>query len=247
MLQLFKNQVVTSVAKQQVEIRQLELDWYTNNYWTLSQQGALLAGFAFAQMSTTLPESTSFLLESAYLVCVTVSMGMQLCVVVITTLCCMWGPGLALRGPHGTRSVNDAVDNLRMEQTYVFAFFVSGLFTFYTSNILRLWCFFEEWVALVSTIILSIFLLLILYYTCMLTFRLRVTKEEAVCGRVEALKIYEGIVDLDNHYSKVSHPAAQSSNQLFSKEAPAKNREAQIFRETAQFSSPSVPLLPVNI
>lgn len=42
MLQLFKNQVVTSVAKQQVEIRQLELDWYTNNYWTLSQQGKLL-------------------------------------------------------------------------------------------------------------------------------------------------------------------------------------------------------------
>lgn len=39
MLQLLKNQVVTSVAKQQVEIRQLELDWYTNNYWTLSQQG----------------------------------------------------------------------------------------------------------------------------------------------------------------------------------------------------------------
>eukprot|EP00914_Ancora_sagittata_P004202 GHVO01009246.1.p1 GENE.GHVO01009246.1~~GHVO01009246.1.p1 ORF type:complete len:138 (+),score=6.81 GHVO01009246.1:120-533(+) len=98
MLQLFKNQVITTATKRQVEIRQLELEWYTNNLWTLSQQGALLAGFAFSQLTTEIPSGVPYKLESAYVLSTALAMGTQMCVVVIATLCCMWGPGLALRG-----------------------------------------------------------------------------------------------------------------------------------------------------
>ena len=112
---------------------------YTNNYWTLSSQASLLAGFAFGQITNPVPEETPFLLECIYLLTTTVAMGFELCVVTNTTFCCMWGPGLALRGPHGARSVHIAVENLRAEQGLVFAFFLSGLLCFFASNLLLLW------------------------------------------------------------------------------------------------------------
>ncbi|KAL8434892.1 hypothetical protein Efla_000703 [Eimeria flavescens] len=201
MLQLFKNQVVTSVAKQQVEIRQLELDWYTNNYWTLSQQAALLAGFAFSQITTALPSDVSFALEGSYLLLAALSLGMQLCVIVTTTFCCMWGPGLALRGPDGVRSVNAAVENLKAEQGPVFFMFVAGLTCFFSSNILLLWCYFEEWVAFACSLFLGGFVFVIAYYAISLTYQLRVDDSEAVEGRIDALKAYDNIADLDACYA----------------------------------------------
>ncbi|KAL8449282.1 hypothetical protein Emag_003666 [Eimeria magna] len=226
MLQLFKNQVVTSVAKQQVEIRQLELDWYTNNYWTLSQQAALLAGFAFSQITTALPPDVSFSLEASYLLLAALSLGMQLCVIVTTTFCCMWGPGLALRGPDGVRSVNAAVENLKAEQGTVFFMFVAGLSCFFTSNILLLWCYFEEWVAFASSLFLGGFVLVIAYYAVTLTYQLRVRETDAVEGTIEALKAYDDIADLD---------ACYASNVRFT---PPDEQQREAERRDLQFRNP---------
>jgi len=55
MLTLFKNEAVTKVAKQQVDLRQKEVDWYTSNYATIISQATMLAGFGFAQLMTPLP------------------------------------------------------------------------------------------------------------------------------------------------------------------------------------------------
>ncbi|KEP66394.1 UNVERIFIED_CONTAM: hypothetical protein HHA_259050 [Hammondia hammondi] len=197
MLQLYKNQVVTAVAKRQVEIRKLELDWYTNNYWTLSQQGALLAGFSFSLITTSLPKDASFFLESLYLLLASLALGLQMCVVVTTTLCCMWGPGLALRGPDGIRSVHAAVDSLKSEHSYVFAFFFLGLLSFYLSNLPLVFLLFEDWIAISASALLTFFLFLIFYYTISLTSQLRVSDADAVEGKIAALRAYEDIADLD--------------------------------------------------
>ncbi|EPT29405.1 hypothetical protein TGME49_259050 [Toxoplasma gondii ME49] len=197
MLQLYKNQVVTAVAKRQVEIRKLELDWYTNNYWTLSQQGALLAGFSFSLITASLPKDASFFLESLYLLLAALALGLQMCVVVTTTLCCMWGPGLALRGPDGIRSVHTAVDSLKSEHSYVFAFFFLGLLSFYLSNLPLVFLLFEDWIAISASALLALFLFLIFYYTIRLTSQLRVSEADAVEGKIAALRAYEDIADLD--------------------------------------------------
>lgn len=143
----------------------------------------------------------SFELEAAYLLLAALSLGMQLCVIVTTTFCCMWGPGLALRGPDGVRSVNAAVENLKAEQGTVFAMFVAGLSCFFVSNILLLWCYFEEWVAFASSFFLGGFVLVIAYYTLTLTLQLRVSDSDAVEGNIDALKAYENIADLDAYYA----------------------------------------------
>lgn len=98
MLQLYKNQVITSISQRHVELRQLELDYYINNFWTLSQQSALLAGFAFAQLTTRLPSNVSLEIEAPYLILTVASLTLHLSVLISTIFCCVWGPGLALRG-----------------------------------------------------------------------------------------------------------------------------------------------------
>lgn len=161
---------------------------------------ALLAGFSFSQITTALPDSVSYTLEASYLLVAALALGLELCVIVTTTFCCMWGPGLALRGPDGTRSVHAAVESLKSEQVIIFSMFLGGLSCFFASNILLLWCYFEEWVALSASLFLGAFVLLVLYYSIALTLKLRVSDSEAVSGNIEALKAYEDIGDLDSSY-----------------------------------------------
>lgn len=173
MLQILKNNVVTGVSRSQMEVRKLELDWYINNFVVMAGQAALIGGFAFAQISKAIPEGTPFPLEVSYLLLSTTAVGCELCVVLNTTLCCLWGPGLALRGPMGPSSVNQAVDKLRMEQGAVFALFLLGLMSFYVSNLLLLWCYFPWWIAAFASLFLSVFLLFIIVYTIWITATLR--------------------------------------------------------------------------
>eukprot|EP01067_Filipodium_phascolosomae_P000199 Filipodium_phascolosomae@DN1167_c0_g1_i1.p1 len=200
MLSLYKNQVVTQVAKAQVEVRQLELDWYSANFWTLSSQAAVVGGFAYAQLTDSTPDETPYLLELVYLLVTAVSFGFCLIVVTSCTLACMWSTGLALRGPHGTKSVHLAVENLHAQQGPMFADFILAIITFYVSQMLLLFVFYESSVAWVVSIPFAIFLVAIIYYTMDLTSRLRVKDEDSTQGKIEILKNYEQVPDLDAAY-----------------------------------------------
>ncbi|CAE8654624.1 unnamed protein product, partial [Polarella glacialis] len=112
MLQIYKNEAITHVQREQMEIRQMELDWYTRNYDTMAMQAAMFAGFAFEQITEPVPEGTNKMLEVVYVVLTASTLGFELCVCMSCTFCCIFGKGLALRGPNGARSVHIAIDNL---------------------------------------------------------------------------------------------------------------------------------------
>eukprot|EP01066_Platyproteum_vivax_P020002 Platyproteum_vivax@DN7772_c0_g1_i1.p1 len=206
MLSLYKNQVVTSVVKAQIEIRQLELDWYSENYWTLSTHAAVIGGFAFSQLSTATPEETHWLLEVSFLLVSAFAFGFCLVVVTSCTFCCMWSQGLALRGPHGTRSVHLAVDNLRAQQPSVFAYFLLGMVSFFISELLLLFVFYDHHVAYIVVIPISVFLFVMLWYIVHLTSSLRVVDSDAVEGRIDLLKEYENVPDLDREFHHKQQP-----------------------------------------
>merc|ERR1719258_881888 len=124
MLQLYKNNAVTEVAQQQIEVRKLELDWYTTNYDTMAIQAAMFAGFAFEQITEPVPEGTAIWMEIAYVVLTAITLGLELTVCMSCTFCCIFGKGLALRGPNGARSVHLALDNLHKEQSLIFTQFL---------------------------------------------------------------------------------------------------------------------------
>merc|ERR1739845_182942 len=83
----------------------------------------------------------------------------------LVTFCCIFGKGLALRGPHGARSVHVAVDNLHREQRRVFMEFLLGVCGYLLSHVIEMWIYFRPRIALTVSIPLLVFFLAIVYYT----------------------------------------------------------------------------------
>lgn len=198
MLQLFKNEAVTHVAREQIEVRKMELDWYTTNYDTMAMQAAMFAGFAFEQMSEPVPEGTDLFLEVTYVSLTAFALGFELCVCMSCTFCCIFGKGLALRGPHGSRSIHVAVDNLQKEQKLVFTQFMLGGLAYLVSHIIEIWIYFRPRIAGTVSIPLCFFFFLIVYYTIDITSKLQVREDRALTGQIAAFGPYERIRDLDS-------------------------------------------------
>eukprot|EP01071_Lankesteria_metandrocarpae_P007620 Lankesteria_metandrocarpae@DN4732_c0_g1_i1.p1 len=144
-----------------------------------------------------LPADTSNEMETLYVFLVCVTLGCHMVVVVTTTLCSIWGPGLALRGPNGSDSMHTAIENLRREQKFVFSFFLFGMTGFFLGNIVQVWCFFEPWVAKPATVVLTLSLAIFIYFTAYLIRHLKLPEEAEIRGRINALRPYETIGDLD--------------------------------------------------
>mmetsp|Transcript_120066 Transcript_120066/g.299502 ORF Transcript_120066/g.299502 Transcript_120066/m.299502 type:complete len:221 (-) Transcript_120066:26-688(-) len=197
MLQLFKNEAITRVAREQMEIRQMELDWYTMNYDTMALQATMFAGFAFEQITEPVPEGTDMWMEVVYVTLTAVALGFELCVCMSCTFCCIFGKGLALRGPHGARSMHVAVDNLQKEQKLVFTQFVTGIMAYLLSHVIQMWIYFRPRIALTVSIPLIIFVLSIGYYVWHIVNALLLDDNRALTGQIAAWAPYERIQDLD--------------------------------------------------
>jgi len=202
MLQLYKNEAVTHVAREQMEIRSMELDWYTTNYDTMAMQAAMFAGFAFEQITEPVPEDTELWMEILYVMLTAATLGFELCVCMSCTFCCIFGKGLALRGPHGARSVHVAVDNLHKEQKRVFVEFLMGICGYLLSHVIEMWIYFRPRIALTVSIPLIIFFLAIVYYTVSIMSKLLLHDERALTGQIAAWGPYEMINDLDEEIFK---------------------------------------------
>lgn len=208
MLHLTKNSIVTGVAKMQVEIRQMELDWYCSNYAAMMSQAAMLAGFAFGQLTTSMPldHPPPFLLEFSYLLLTCVVVGLELTAIILSTALAVWGPSLALRGVGGARDMHRAIDCLRDYQVLVFGCFISGWILYFISAILQLFIYFRRRVAIVVAAPMLCFIFAIVWYTVTITAALRIADVDAVSGKVEAFAPYETIADLDHGLQNGSRP-----------------------------------------
>mmetsp|Transcript_12707 Transcript_12707/g.28784 ORF Transcript_12707/g.28784 Transcript_12707/m.28784 type:complete len:217 (-) Transcript_12707:94-744(-) len=210
MLQLYKNEAITSVTREQLEIRKMELDWYTMNYDTMAMQAAMFAGFAFEQVTEPVPEGTDAVMEVVYVSLTCITLGFELCVCMSCTFCCIFGKGLALRGPHGARSVHDAVNNLEKEQKMVFTQFLLGILGYLVANIMKMWIYFRPRIALTVSIPLVVFFLAIVYYVLFIVDSLVLEEGRSLTGQISAWAKYERIQDLDEALHRTELEPLQS-------------------------------------
>merc|ERR1711971_1507258 len=90
------------------------------------------------------------------------ALGAHLLVVIVTTMCIMWGPGHALRGEDASY-VDNAVFILDTTKNSMEKFFMFGLVCYFTSSILVVWLLFD----LVGSITVSvIFFTIIVWLYC---------------------------------------------------------------------------------
>merc|ERR1719245_1602150 len=96
----------------------------------------------------------------AFLIFTGSAFGMNLLVILIATLCCLWGPGKALRG-NDSAHLFEAIDILERYQQIAMRFFVMGLFSYFISSIMVTWLFFDHLGAVLATGLVSMFLFLL--------------------------------------------------------------------------------------
>lgn len=211
MLTLYKNEAVTKVAKQQVEIRQKEMDWYTSNFGTIISQAAMLAGFAFSQLMTPMPtkHAPSVSTQFSYLTLTSVAIGFELVVIICCTYLVVWGPGLALRGQAGSSDLHAAISVMRDFQQPFFFFFIVGWVAYFVSSMFQLWIYYEHAIAGTVLIAYAVFLFAIVYYSVYLTWTLKLRSGETVEGKMDILEPYEQIGDIDDGIHGHTHGHTQ--------------------------------------
>ena len=95
-----------------------------------------------------------------YLTATTAGMGFGLLTIVVASLCSILGPGLALRGSEGARSMHKAVDTMKDESINCFYTFIAQLFSFHVSSFLLMWVLYKPLVAICVNLVLFFWLAL---------------------------------------------------------------------------------------
>lgn len=134
MIQANKATVVTEFHKETLEVRNMELEFYLMVFERISTISALLAGFASTAIQVEVPEESSPVLKTCYLLFAASALGAHLLVVVVCTMCTMWGPGHALRGKDAS-CVDHALAVLESAERQMEMFFFFGLISYFLSCI----------------------------------------------------------------------------------------------------------------
>jgi hypothetical protein len=217
MLSVYKNQVVAHASLHQADLRQRELDFYTNNFWIWGSTATVMAGFVFAQLTDKkVPDGTNFYIAQAYLGCTAISLALDMCIITWTVLCCVYGPGLALMGPDGMKSFHDTVEFLKKQQFEIYTAFNGSVLTYFLSSCALLWITPSRDVVNVwCTAALFSFLVVLIIMQCRLECRVGefVTSHDG-SGKINGFATFEDMADLDHYVSQAVPPEAHDQGNL---------------------------------
>eukprot|EP00397_Hematodinium_sp_SG-2012_P039983 GEMP01043746.1.p1 GENE.GEMP01043746.1~~GEMP01043746.1.p1 ORF type:complete len:214 (+),score=13.03 GEMP01043746.1:115-756(+) len=155
MIQARKALCITGFHLKSLNIRNAELDYFLMVFDRLSQISSLLAGFASSALMVGIPRRQSPFLVSSFLIVTGSALGSHLLVVIVATMCTMWGPGKVLRG-RDVVSVNYAITILERYLTTCIRFFIFGLTCYFVSSILVVWLLFNLRGCIIITIVYAI-------------------------------------------------------------------------------------------
>jgi len=152
MIQANKATTIASFHQQSLEVRKMELDYCLMVFDKLSSIASLLAGFASSALMIGIPQRSNPYLVTLFLLCTGSALGSNLLVVIVCTMCIMWGPGHALRGEDATY-VDNAVFILSATQGSMEKFFMFGLVCYFISSVLVVWLLFDLFGSVVVSVI----------------------------------------------------------------------------------------------
>ena len=212
-----KRALETNLKVGLLQIREKELNFYTQNCLAVCTQAALLAGFAYSGLTqVSIPEEANFWVRLLYISATVMAMCFEIIAVLNTTLLAIVGPGLALRGPDG--SMHPAVDGMMAEYKHALSCFKLGLVCFHFSAGLFGWIMFgcapppaapaappaaaraprrtdppthhhAGGVALCTSLVVLVSLYFLLRYAMRVYQRFRLPTDEVVTGRFEGSEV----------------------------------------------------------
>ena len=91
MLTADKNATLTGFQIQTLDIRSKELNYFVSLYNCVSNMAAFVAGFAFSNLTSELPEDTNYIVKGLFLIITASSIGLEICSIGISTVCSVFG------------------------------------------------------------------------------------------------------------------------------------------------------------
>ena len=164
MLLADKNQTMTGFQHQTLEIREKELNYFVSLYNGISGIAAMMAGFAFGSLKIDFPDGTSQLMQICYLSVTACAIGLELCAILNSATCSVFGPGKFLRGRDGIASANEAVQVLEEKSEITLQYFLMGFGCIVMSSSLKafiLHTFFNALIVSVGLILMGLYLIVV--------------------------------------------------------------------------------------
>lgn len=177
-----------------------------------SSTATVMAGFVFSQLTNPVPPECPIELETAYLIFTALCLALNLCIITWTVLCCMWAPGMALRGPEGIKSFHQVIDFLKGEQTQIYNTFMVSVFCYFGSTCSMVWVYpSDTFVNTACMWCLGFFLVVITVLMCRLECQIGGSffSHEGADGRIRGFRNFERVSDIDQHITKMV-PAAHN-------------------------------------
>ena len=135
-----------------LDIRQLEIDYYTSLYGVVGTQATLVGGFAYSIVTQNNNTENAYLdvFLYIYFIFAALTLAASLHVLLCTMLLQVYGPGLAINGPLG--SMVRATEGMRSEQGQVIGGFFVMIASFILSTLACFWCVMTTNQAIISTV-----------------------------------------------------------------------------------------------
>jgi len=158
MNQANQQQVVQNANMNLVQIRQIELTYFSSFFTSFGTQTALMIGFIVGSLSQVPgvdnPSECSYFWIVLYWVTSALCVSSAIHCLVSTVFLEVFGQGLALRGPLG--SMVKAVEGMIVEQKAVVVGFIFTIFMFGLQCIGMYWIMMDQTCAIIATIITSV-------------------------------------------------------------------------------------------
>ena len=97
----------------------------------------MLAGFGFSSLRMSFPTGTSVVFEILYLAFTAAAIGLELCAILNSATCSVFGPGKFLRGKGGLAAAEQVVAVLEDKTEITLGYFMSGLICIVISSSLK--------------------------------------------------------------------------------------------------------------
>ena len=127
MLTADKNATMTEFQIQTLQIREKELNYFVSLYNSISGIAAMIAGFGFSSLRMDFPAHTSVVFEILYLSFTAAAIGLELCAILNSATCSVFGPGKFLRGKGGIAAAEQVVAVLEDKIDITLGYFMAGL------------------------------------------------------------------------------------------------------------------------
>lgn len=137
MLTADKNATLTEFQIQTLQIREKELNYFVAMYNGISGIGSMLAGFGFSSLRMSFPEKTNLLIQILYLGFTACAIGLELCAILNSATCSVFGPGKFLRGKGGLKAADEVVRVLEDKSETTLGYFMGGLICILISSSLK--------------------------------------------------------------------------------------------------------------